>query len=79
MERAMGIEPKSEAWEDPVVVTDGKGTPELQEKMGQSCRHVDLELFARTAMYRPGPRIELAGDAADAWKLVSPFLSEEIL
>jgi hypothetical protein len=25
------------------------------------------------------PRIELAGDAADAWKLVSPFVSEEIL
>jgi hypothetical protein len=26
-----------------------------------------------------GPRIELAGDAVDAWKLVSPFVSEEIL
>jgi hypothetical protein len=26
-----------------------------------------------------GPRIELAGDAVDAWKLVSPFISEEIL
>jgi hypothetical protein len=27
----------------------------------------------------PVPRIELAGDAVDAWKLVSPFVSEEIL
>jgi hypothetical protein len=27
----------------------------------------------------PGPRIELAGDAVDAWKLVSPIVSEEIL
>jgi hypothetical protein len=26
-----------------------------------------------------GPRIELAGDAVDGWKLVSPFVSEEIL
>jgi len=26
-----------------------------------------------------GPGIELAGDAVDAWKLVSPFVSEEIL
>jgi hypothetical protein len=25
------------------------------------------------------PRIELAGDAVDAWKLVSPIVSEEIL
>ena len=25
------------------------------------------------------PRIELAGDAVDAWKLVGPFVSEEIL
>ena len=26
-----------------------------------------------------GTRIELAGDAVDAWKLVSPFVSEDIL
>jgi hypothetical protein len=30
-------------------------------------------------MYRPGPRIELAEDAVDAWPLVSPFVSEQIL
>jgi len=28
---------------------------------------------------KPGPRIEMAGDAVDAWKLVSPIVSEEIL
>src|ERR1700756_4503990 len=27
----------------------------------------------------PVPRIELAGDAVDAWPLVSPFASEKIL
>jgi len=26
-----------------------------------------------------GPQIELAGDAVDAWPLVSPFVSEQIL
>jgi hypothetical protein len=44
-----------------------------------SYRHVDLELCAGTAMYMPGPRIELAEDVADAWPLVSPFVSKRIL
>ena len=44
-----------------------------------SCRDLDPEFDAGTAMYSPCPRIELAGDAVDAWPLVRPFVSEQIL
>ena len=53
--------------------------PKLLRYLFRSCCDLDLELRPGTAMYKSGPGIELAGDAVDAWPLVSPFVSEQVL
>ena len=64
----MGIEPMSEAWERAREVS--------------RTYHISLRKRETEVVYTSCdsvPRIELAGDAVDAWPLVSPFVSEQIL
>jgi hypothetical protein len=54
------------------------GNPELTRVMGPNLL-CHLRGSPHTRGANRAPRIELAGDTVDAWKLVSPIVSEEIL
>ena len=91
----MGIEPTSEAWElsemaiyAPLSVQTNMSTGKrallaAERRLVHGTKmNVMPQLVVRISWRKrckPDPRIELAGYAVDAWKLVSPFVSEEIL